>query len=375
MLMTATRTIPIFSAAAQHATIKDEIEEAALRVLRSGWFILGAEVRAFEAEFAAWCGAAHAVGVGNGTDALQLSLKALGIGPGDEVITTPMTAAFGVFSITNVGAVPVFVDIDPRTANIDPNRIEAAITPRTKAIMPVHLYGQAADMGPILDIAARHGLAVVEDAAQAHGAMWEGKRVGSIGRIAGFSFYPSKNLGANGDGGAVVTNDADLAERVRMLRHGGQQGTYNHVVQGVNSRLDEIQAAMLRVKLRHLDDWNVARRRHAARYDELLAGANVELPDLRPGAPPESHVWHLYTIRHPRRDALAAYLKERGIATGVHYPKAVHLQPAFASLNLPAGSFPHAERQAAQELSLPLYPELAPEDVASIADAVRAFEA
>ena len=373
--MTATRTIPIFSAAAQHTTIKDEIEAAALRVLRSGWFVLGDEVRAFEEEFAAWCGAEYAVGVGNGTDALLLSLRALGIGLGDEVLTTPMTAAFGVFSITNTGATPVFVDIDPRTANIDPDRLEAAITSRTKAIMPVHLYGQAADMGPIMAIAERHGIAVVEDAAQAHGAMWEGKRVGSIGRIAGFSFYPSKNLGANGDGGAVVTNDPDLAATIRMLRHGGQQGTYNHVIQGVNSRLDEIQAAMLRVKLRHLDGWNAARRRLAARYDELLAGAEIELPELRPGAPPESHVWHLYTIRHPRRDALAAYLKERGITTGVHYPKAVHLPPAFAYLGLPAGTFPNAERQAAQELSLPLYPELAPDDQAYIADAVRAFGA
>jgi dTDP-4-amino-4,6-dideoxygalactose transaminase len=373
--MTATnRAIPIASAAAQYATIKGEMDAAVHRVLESGWFILGDEVRAFEQEFAAYCGTAYAVGVGNGTDALMLALRALDIGLGDEVITVAMTAAFGAFAITMAGATPVFVDIEPTTANMDPILLEAAITLRTKAIMPVHLYGQAADLGAIMAIAERHGIPVVEDAAQAHGARYDGKRVGSIGTIAGFSFYPSKNLGAAGDGGAVTTNDPALAERVAMLRNGGQRGKYEHLIQGVNSRLDEMQAAVLRVKLAHLDDWNAARRRHAHRYDELLAGSGVELPEERRGAAPEGHVWHLYAVRHPRRDALAAYLKERGIGTGVHYPTALHMQPAFASLGLGPGAFPVSERQAREELSLPLYPEMTADDVAYVADAVRAFE-
>jgi dTDP-4-amino-4,6-dideoxygalactose transaminase len=372
--MTATnRAIPIASASAQYATIKEEMDAAVYRVLESGWFVLGDEVRAFEREFAAYCGAAYAIGVGNGTDALMLALRALDIGSGDEVITVAMTAAFGAFAITMTGATPVFVDIEPTTANMDPALLERAITPRTRAIMPVHLYGQAADLGAIMAIAERHGIPVVEDAAQAHGAMYDGRRVGSIGRIAGFSFYPSKNLGAAGDGGAVTTNDPLLAERVAMLRNGGQRGKYEHMIQGVNSRLDELQAAILRVKLAHLDDWNAARRRHAHRYDELLAGSSVELPEERPGATPEGHAWHLYAVRHPRRDALAAYLKERGIGTGVHYPAALHMQPAFAALGLGPGAYPVAERQAREELSLPLYPEMTADDVAYVADAVRAF--
>jgi len=369
-----TRTIPIASASAQYATIKGETDAAIHRVLDSGWFILGAEVAAFEREFADYCGVAHAIGVGNGTDALMLALKALDVGPGDEVVTVPMTAAFGAFAITMNGATPVFVDIEPGTANMDPLQLERAITPRTKAIMPVHLYGQAADLGAIMEIANRHGIPVVEDAAQAHGALHDGKRVGSIGAIAGFSFYPSKNLGAAGDGGAVTTNDAALAERVRMVRNGGQRGKYEHMIQGVNSRLDEMQAAVLRVKLPHLDAWNAARRHLARRYDELLSGSGVELPEERPGAAPEGHVWHLYAVRHPRRDALAAHLKERGIGTAVHYPTALHLQPAFASLGLGAGAFPVAERQARDELSLPLFPELTDDELAYVADAVRAFE-
>ncbi|MDQ6833087.1 MAG: DegT/DnrJ/EryC1/StrS family aminotransferase [Chloroflexota bacterium] len=371
---TILRAIPIASAAAQYATIKDEMDAAVQRVLTSGWFILGTETEAFEREFAAYCGVAHAIGVGNGTDALMLALKALDVGPGDEVITVPMTAAFGAFAITMNGATPVFVDIELGTANMDPTLLERAITPRTKAIMLVHLYGQAADLGAIMAIAAQHGIPVVEDAAQAHGALSGGKRVGSIGTIAGFSFYPSKNLGAAGDGGAVTTNDPVLAERVRMLRNGGQRGKYEHVIQGVNSRLDELQAAILRVKLVHLDAWNVARRRLAHQYDELLAGSSVEVPEERRGATPDGHVWHLFAVRHPRRDALAAYLKERGIGTAVHYPAALHLQPAFASLGLSAGAYPVAEQQAREELSLPLYPELTADEVTYVADAVRTFE-
>ncbi len=371
--MTATRSIPVMSLAAQHAAMGDEIGDAVRRVLASGWFVLGAEVAAFEREFAAYCGTDHAVGCGNGTDAILLALKALGVGPGDEVITSPMTAAFTAFAIQHAGATPVFVDIEPRTANLNPELIEAAITPRTKVLMPVHLYGQVADLAPMLDIARRHGLHLVEDAAQAHGAIHDGRRVGSIGVIGCFSFYPSKNLGAAGDGGAITTNDRDLAEHIAALRHGGQMGTYNHVYRGYNSRLDEMQAAILRAKLRHLDDWNAARRAHAHRYTELLAGAGVETPGERAGASPEGHVWHLYATRHPQRDALAAYLKGRGIGTGIHYPKALPQQLAFADLGIVPGTYPVAERQAREELSLPLYPELTPEDVATVADAVRAF--
>lgn len=371
--MTLTRTVPIASLAAQYATIKDEIDTAVHRVLESGWFVLGAEVAAFEREFAAYCGTAHAVGVGNGTDALMLAMKALGIGPGDEVITSPMTAAFTVFAIQQTGATPVFVDIEPTTANLDPLLIEAAITPRTKALMPVHLYGQAADLAPMLDIATRHGLYLIEDAAQAHGAMYDGKRVGSIGVVGCFSFYPSKNLGAAGDGGAVTTNDPDIAERIAAMRTGGQRGTYNHVLPGYNSRLDEIQAAILRTKLPHLDAWSAARRTHAHRYEELLAGAELELPGERAGAQPEGHVWHLFTTRHPHRDALAAHLKAQGIGTGIHYPKAVYQQPIFASLGVPEGACPVAERQGREELSLPLFPELTADDVAYVAHAVREF--
>lgn len=371
--MTAARTIPVMSLAAQYAAIKEDVDAAVARVLASGWFVLGEEVAAFEREFAAYCGVEHAIGCGNGTDAILLALKALGVGPGDEVITTPMTAAFTGFAIQHAGATPVFVDIEPGTANLNPALIEAAITPRTRVLMPVHLYGQAADLAPMAEIARRRGLHLVEDAAQAHGAMHDGRRVGSVGVVGCFSFYPSKNLGAAGDGGAVTTNDPQIAAHIRALRHGGQQGTYNHVMRGYNSRLDELQAAVLRVKLTHLDDWNAARRAHAHRYGELLSGAGVGLPGERAGATPEGHVWHLYALRHPRRDALAAYLKERGIGTGIHYPKALPQQPAFADLGISPGTYPVAERQAREELSLPMFPELTAADVRHVADAVRAF--
>ncbi len=373
--MTLTRSIPIASSSAQYVTIKGEIDAAVHRVLDSGWFILGKEVEAFEPEWATYCGTQYAIGVGNGTDAIMLALCALGVGAGDEVITTAMTAAYTGFAVQNLGATPVFVDIDPATANIDAALIEAAITPRTKVIVPVHLYGQAADLAPIMAIAARHGISVVEDAAQAHGAMYDGKRVGSIGALGCFSFYPSKNLGAAGDGGAVITNDPQLAERVQMLRDGGQKGRYNHLIPGYNTRLDEMQAAILRVKLRYLDDWNASRRRLAHRYEELMAGCGVELPAERDGASPEGHVWHLYAVRHRERDALAAYLKERGIGTGIHYPKALYEQPAFASLGIAPGACPVSERQGRDELSLPLFPELSDDDVAYVAAAVRTFVA
>lgn len=371
--MTATRIVPIASLAAQYVTIKDEIDTAVHRVLESGWYVLGAEVAAFEREFAAYCGTAHAVGVANGTDALMLALKALGIGAGDEVITSPMTAAFTVFAIQQAGATPVFVDIEPTTANLNPELIKAAITPRTRALMPVHLYGQAADLAPMREIARRHELHLIEDAAQAHGALYDGRRVGSIGIVGCFSFYPSKNLGAAGDGGAVTTNDPAIAERIAAMRHGGQRGTYNHVFPGYNSRLDEMQAAILRVKLAHLDDWSAARRAHADRYGELLAGAALALPGERAGASREGHVWHLYATRHPRRGALAAFLRERGIGTGIHYPKAVYQQPVFAPLQIPEGACPVAERHAREELSLPMFPELTPEEVTYVANSVREF--
>jgi len=358
----------------QYQMLKSEIDEAVLGVLERGDFILGEDVHRFEAEFADYCDAKYAVGLDSGTSALELALLAVGVGPGDEVLVPVNSFIASAAAVSFTGATPVFVDADPETYNVDVRQLAAKITRRTKAILPVHLYGQPAEMDAIVDLAEQHGLFVIEDACQAHGARWGGRKVGSIGHVGAFSFYPGKNLGAAGDGGAVTTNDPALAERVAMLRNGGQRGKYEHIIQGVNSRLDEMQAAVLRVKLAHLDAWNSARRALAHRYEELLAGSSIELPEERPGAAPEGHVWHLYAIRHPRRDALAAYLKARGIGTGVHYPTPLHLQPAFASLGIGPGAYPVAERQAREELSLPLFPELTADDVAYVANAVRAFE-
>jgi dTDP-3-amino-3,4,6-trideoxy-alpha-D-glucose transaminase len=363
--------IPIADLAREYKEIGPEIDAAVRRVLNRGWFVLGSEGEAFEAEWAAYCDTAHAVGVGNGTDAIQLALRASGIGPGDEVIVPALTAAFTALAVSITGATPVFADVNAQRHTLDPAAFEAAITPRTAAVIPVHLYGCPVDVAAILPIARRHNLLVVEDAAQAHGARVDGARVGGLGDAAAFSFYPSKNLGAYGDGGALVTNDATLAHRVRMLRHGGQRRTYEHATLGINSRLDEIQAAILRAKLPHLDAWNAQRRALAARYDAGLAGrCNLALPAVPDGV---EHVFHLYVVRAPHREPLRAFLADRGIATAIHYPRPVHLQPAYAALGYQIGACPSAETAAREVLSLPLFPQLGEGEAARVVDAVLSF--
>ena len=345
-----------------------DIEAAIRRVIDRGWFVLGPEVEAFEAEFASACGAAHAVGVNTGTDALMLALRALDIGPGDEVITAPLTAAYTALSIRMAGATPVFADIDPVRCAIAPAAVAAAFTSRTRAIMPVHLYGQPADMAAIMAIAERHGLAVVEDCAQAHLATSESRPVGTIGTLGAFSFYPTKNLGALGDGGAVVTNDPALAARIRRLRNGGQSDRYRHVEAGVNSRLDEMQAAILRARLPRLAGWTERRRTLAARYRALLAEAAVTvLPECDRG-----HVYHLFTVHSADRDRLQAALEADGVGTLVHYPVPLQRQPAFA--DLAAADCPVADARASSVLSLPLHPALAEADVETVAASVRKFQ-
>jgi len=353
---------------AQYATIRTEVGEAIARVLDSCEFTLGSEVAAFEHEFAAYCQAEHGIGVNTGTSALHLALLAAGVGPGDEVVTTPFTFVATVSAICYTGAKPVFVDIDPRSFTIDGNAIEAAISDRTKAIIPVHLYGQPADMAPIMATARRQGLVVIEDACQAHGAEYAGRRTGSLGDLACFSFYPGKNLGAYGEGGMVVTGNAEYARTIRMLRDWGAERKYHHVLKGYNYRLEGIQGAVLRVKLRHLDRWTQARRTAADWYRGLLDGSGVQLPDEMSYA---RHVYHVYAIRSPRRQAWQELLLAQGIQTGIHYPVPVHLQPAFADLGYRAGSFPHAEKAADEVLSLPMYPELAFDQCEIVSRAVR----
>jgi dTDP-4-amino-4,6-dideoxygalactose transaminase len=354
---------------AQCAALRPELDEAIERVMSSGWFVLGPEVEAFEAEFAGWCGAAQCVGVGSGTDALRLALEACGVGPGDEVLTVSHTAPATAFAIELTGATPVFVDIDPATYTIDPVRAAAAVGPRTRAIVPVHLYGRCADMEAVVRLAEEHDLWVVEDAAQAHGARFDGARAGTIGQLGCFSFYPTKNLGAHGDGGAVVTDDAELARKIRVLRDYGRSAENRHEVVAGNSRLDELQAAILRVKLAHVDAWNVARRRHAATYLRRLRHLPLRLPvaDQR-----YEHVHHLYVVAAPERDVLAAHLRAAGVATGVHYPVPVHLQPAYAGHEV-RHSLTVTERAAGEVLSLPIYPELDGGDVERVCDAVARF--
>ncbi len=360
--------VPFGNLRLQYDSIRDEAESALQQVLDSGWFILGQQVSAFEEEFAAYVGARYAVGVGNGTEALQLAVMALDIGPGDEVLTVPLTACFTALAISATGATPTFVDIRPDSFNMDPEQIETRITPRTRAIMPVHLYGQSADMDPIMEIAERRGLYVIEDAAQAHGAEYKGRRLGSIGHIGCFSFYPSKNLGAYGDGGLCVTNDPALAERLRLLRNGGQSKRYHHEMLAINSRLDEMQAALLRAKLRHLDEWNDARRRIAHRYDELLAHSPVTTPvEMAYG----KHVYHLYVVRSPARDRLQAHLEAHGVGTQVHYPIPLHLQGCYRFLGGKRGDYPVAERAAEEILSLPIYPELTDDQVEYVAEVIN----
>jgi dTDP-4-amino-4,6-dideoxygalactose transaminase len=350
--------------AAQYRILKPEIDAALLRAVARGDFILGEDVTLFETEFAAFCRAAHCVSVANGTEALQLALLAAGVGPGDEVITSAHTFIASVLAIHQVGAKPVLVDCDPRYYTLAPESIERALTPRTRAILPVHLYGQPADMDPILELARQHGLLVVEDACQAHGAEYKGRRCGTLGDIAAFSFYPGKNLGAYGDGGAITTNRPDLAEQVRLLRNYGQKVKYEHRLKGFNSRLDTLQAAILRVKLRRLEEWNASRRRAAARYDQLLAGTGWFVP---PVAPYSRHVYHLYVVQVPDRPALQAALDAANIAHGIHYPIPIHLQPAFADLGCRAGDFPVCEALAHQIISLPMFPEITEAQIERVA--------
>jgi len=359
--------IPFVDLKTQYGSIKDEINEAVMRTLDSGQFVLGSEVAAFEKEFAAFCGTGHAVAVNSGTSALHLALLAAGIGPGDEVITVSFTFVATTAAILYTGATPVFVDVDPLSYTMDASRIEERITGRTKAILPVHIHGQPADMDAIVAIAGRHGLIVIEDAAQAHGAEYKGRRAGGIGDMGCFSFYPSKNLGACGEGGLVTTGNPDHLRTLRMLRDWGQEKKYHHVMKGYNYRMEGIQGAVLRVKLRHLDAWTEARRAYAAMYDLALAGA-VALPRVMPGA---RHVYHVYSIRTPQRNALQEKLAARGIATNIHYPVPVHLQPAYADRGYKAGDFPVAEQIAREVISLPLYPEMPREHVEIVARAVR----
>jgi dTDP-4-amino-4,6-dideoxygalactose transaminase len=346
--------IPFVDLKAQYQSIKPEIDAAVIGVLESTQFVLGSAVAAFEQTFAGYCQAEHAIGVSTGTSALHLALLTAGVGRGDEVITAPFTFVATVSAIDYTGARPVFVDIDPESFTIDPAKIEAAITPRTKAILPVHLYGRPADMDPILEIARRHNLVVIEDAAQAHGAEYKGRRIGSIGDMGCFSFYPGKNLGAYGEGGAVTTNNPDYARKLRILRDWGAERRYYHDLKGFNYRLEGIQGAVLGVKMKYIEGWTESRRSHAARYDELLAGSAYDLPAA---SVDQRHVYHIYAIRHPRRDALQAFLHDRGIGTNIHYPIPVHLQRCFAELEHKVGDFPHAERAANEVLSLPMYPE------------------
>jgi dTDP-4-amino-4,6-dideoxygalactose transaminase len=363
--------VPFLDLKAVYAELQTELDAAAQRVLASGWYITGPEVEAFETEFAAYCGARHCVGVGNGLEALHLTLRALDVGPGDEVIVPSNTFIATWLAVSYAGATPVPVEPDEQTYNLDPALVEAAITPRTKAIMPVHLYGQPADMDAINELAAKYGIAVVEDAAQAQGARLRGRRAGGLGHAAGFSFYPGKNLGALGDAGAVVTNDAGLADRVRVLRNYGSHVKYEHEVRGVNSRLDELQAALLRVKLTRLDEWNERRKRAAEFYAQMLEGvADLALPRVPAWADP---VWHLFVVRHPERERLRAHLTAAGIGTIIHYPCPPHLQPAYIDLGYKQGAFPIAERMAAEVLSLPLGPHLSEDAAQYVVEQLAAF--
>lgn len=365
--------VPLCDLRVQHERLKGDIEAAMAAVCARGAFILGSEVEAFEAAYATYCGAAHAVGVANGTDALKLALMAAGVRPGDEVVVPAFTFVATATAVVMAGAVPVPADVDPVTLCLDPVSAEAAITPRTRALMPVHLYGQPADWARLSDLARRRGLLLIEDAAQAHGARWQGRRTGSLGLAAGFSFFPAKNLGCYGDGGAVTTSDPALAEKVRLLRNCGRTQKYEHPVLGFNSRLDTLQAAVLLVKLRHLDGFNAGRRAAAARYRAALAG--IEGLRLPADAPGTEAVYHQFVVRGPRRDELHQALKAQGIETGIHYPKPVHLQGAFAGMGKRPGAFPVSEAAAGEVLSLPIYPEIPESYVDRVAEAVRAFHA
>ncbi len=361
--------IPFLDFVGPYEELKAQLDAAYSRFMRSAWYILGKEVEAFEQEYAAYCGSRHCVGVGNGLDALHLVLRAWEIGPGDEVIVPSNTYIATWLAVSYAGATPVPVEPDPQSFNLAPEKITAAITPRTKAIMPVHLYGQPADMEGIMAIAREHGLKVVEDSAQAQGARCRGRRAGALGRAAGHSFYPGKNLGALGDAGAVTTDDADLADRVRTLRNYGSKKKYYNECKGFNSRLDELQAALLRVKLAKLDEWNDRRRKIAAFYLSAMQGLpDLTLPTVPKWAEP---VWHLFVVRHPRRDALQQRLTEAGIGTLIHYPVPPHLSGAYAEMGLQRGAFPLAEQLADSVLSLPMGPHLSLDQAQHVAATVR----
>jgi len=363
--------IPFLNLRAQHDPLRRELLAAIEQVIDSSAFAGGSFVEKFEVDFAAFCGAAHSIGLGNGTDALWLSLLALGVGAGDEVITVPSTFMATAEAITYTGAKPVFVDIEEQTYTMDPVALEQAITPRTKAIMPVHLFGQVADMDPIMEIARRHGIPVVEDACQAHGAEYKGRHAGTIGATGCFSFYPGKNLGALGEAGGVVTNDKQLNQAIRTLRDHGQSQKYHHTMVGWNARMDGIQGAALQIKLRKLAEGNEARRRNAKLYNDLLAGVEgLRLPVEAAG---RKHVYHVYAVRVQPRDELLRALGAKGIHCGIHYPIPVHLQEAYRSLGLGRGSFPVAERCALEFLSLPMFPELTAEQIERVAAEVQGF--
>ncbi len=363
--------VPFLDLAAHHAAIRSEIDDAIGQVLDDAAFILGPAVERFEGAFARYAGSAHCVGLNSGTSALHLALLAAGVGPGDEVVTTPHTWISTSWAISYCGARPVFADVDPATGNLDPERAAAAVTERTRAILPVDLYGNPADLAAFAELAERHDLPLIEDAAQAHGATLHGRPVGSLATITCFSFYPGKNLGATGEGGAVVTDDAELAERVRRLRDHAQDGRHHHVEIGFNYRMEGVQAAVLAVKLPHLDGWNQARREAADRYQRLLqAMPGVTLPAPTPGAQPS---WHLYPIRVAERQRVGERLHAAGIGTGLHYPTPIHLQPAYASLGYAPGDFPHAEAYAATCLSLPMFPELTAAQQEHVASALSAI--
>ncbi|BAY66045.1 glutamine--scyllo-inositol transaminase [Calothrix brevissima NIES-22] len=360
--------IPFVDLKTQYLSIKDEIDTAVLKVLESTQFVLGNEVKALEAEFADYCNADFGVAVNTGTSALHLALLAAGIGAGDEVITVPFTFVATVAAICYTGAKAVFVDIDPITYTIDVSKIEQAITERTKAILPVHLYGQAADMEPIMEIARRYNLTVIEDAAQAHGAEYKGQRVGSIGDIGCFSFYPGKNLGAYGEGGMIVTSNPEYTHTMQMLRDWGQERRYHHVLKGYNYRMDGIQGAILRVKLRYIEEWTEARRTHAAQYNRLLANSGLTTPVALPH---NRHVYHVYAVRTSQREWLQQQLNAEEIQSGIHYPIPVHLQTAYSDLGYQQGDFPHSELAAREVLSLPMYAELTTAQVSKVADSLQ----
>lgn len=365
-----TISVPFVDLTLSYRQQQEAIDAAVSRVLSNGWFILGEEVRRFEAGFATYLDVDHVLGVASGTDALLLALRALAVGPGDEVITVAHTAVATVAAIELSGAKPVFVDVDPTTYTLDPALLDAALTPQTRAIIPVHLYGQAVDLQPILTFAHNHNLALIEDCAQAHGAAYQGQKVGIWGDAAAFSFYPTKNLGGIGDGGAVVTNRSDVAERLRLLRQYGWRERYISDIAGYNSRLDELQAAVLRVRLHRLDADNQARQAAAAQYQIQLAGLPLILPQI--GAA-ESHVYHLFVIQVNERDALREYLQAKGIGTAIHYPVPVHRQPAYQRLGYQPGSLPVTERLAGQILSLPMFPGISGGQVTAVCQAISEF--